>query len=162
MLPGPVFTALKGVEDIQDDAPIIFNDCDHMFKSSQMNQILSSDEFDMDGALLTFVSEEPQFSYVKYNENGAIIGTVEKQVVSNHAICGAYVFKNTQVFKDASAEYIENCPYNECFMSGLYNVMCEHKMKINDYLLDYHVEFGTPEEYEKANGSKHFDDLRAE
>ena len=53
-------------------------------------------------------------------------------------------------------EYIKNCPYNECFMSGIYNIMCNHNLKIVDYLLDYHVEFGTPEEYERAKESRYF------
>lgn len=55
--------------------------------------------------------------------------------------------------------YTQNCPYNECYMSGLYNVMCENGLIVKDYLLDYHVEFGTPEEYEKAKGSQYFSDL---
>ena len=31
---GPVFTCIEGIKNIQDDKPIIFNDCDHMFKCS--------------------------------------------------------------------------------------------------------------------------------
>lgn len=159
ILPGPVFTSLKGVEPINDDAPIIFNDCDHMFKCSMANELFNQNTFTSDGALLTFESNEPQFSYVKYDENGSITGTIEKKVVSNHAICGAYIFKNARLFKEMAAIYTNNCPYNECFMSGLYNVMCDKGFKIMDYLLDYHVEFGTPEEYEKAKESQYFSDL---
>ncbi len=156
ILDGPVFTSLRGVEDITDHAPIIFNDCDHMFKCAVVNDILNSGSLEEDGVLLTFESQESQFSYVKYDFNGSIIGTVEKKVVSNHAICGAYLFKNADIFRMMSDEYVKKCPYNECFMSGVYNIMCEHGMKVKDYLLDYHVEFGTPEEYEKAKTSQYF------
>lgn len=159
ILPGPVFTSIKGVENIKDEAPIIFNDCDHMFKCDEINEILNQSNLSADGALLTFESNEPQFSYVKYSEDGAIKGTVEKKVLSNHAICGAYIFKNAQLFKDMAEVYTKNCPYNECFMSGLYNVMCENNLIVKDYLLDCHVEFGTPEEYEKAKDSQYFCDL---
>lgn len=158
ILPGPVYTALRGIEKISDDAPIIFNDCDHMFRCSDINKILNIGEFDMDGALLTFESNEPQFSYVRYMKD-KIIGTVEKEVVSNHAICGAYLFKNAEIFKNMANVYIKNCPYNECFMSGVYNIMCNNGMVIKDYLLDFHVEFGTPEEYEKAKDSRYFDEI---
>ena len=41
-------------------------------------------------------------------------------------------------------------------MSGVYNIMCKHSLKVVDYLLDYHVEFGTPEEYNEAKKSKYF------
>lgn len=158
ILPGPVFTSLKGVENIQDDAPIIFNDCDHMFRCDEVNRILGAGNLESDGILLTFESDEPQFSYVKYND-GKIVGTIEKKVVSNHAICGAYIFKSAKLFKEMAEVYTKNCPYNECFMSGLYNVMCENGFTVKDYLLNYHVEFGTPEEYEKAKESQYFCDL---
>lgn len=155
VLPGPVFTSLRGIEKIKDDAPIIFNDCDHMFCCSKINRVLNESALSESGALLTFESSSSQFSYVKYSA-GEIIGTVEKKVVSNRAICGAYIFKNKEIFKKAADNYINNCPYNECFMSGIYNVLCDAHMKVKDYLLDFHVEFGTPEEYEKAKNSEKF------
>ena len=155
VLPGPVFTSLCGVEKIYDDAPIIFNDCDHMLCCREINRVLNGSSLVEDGVLLTFESDGPQFSYVKY-EDGRIVGTVEKQVVSNHAICGAYIFKNAEIFKQAADKYIKDCPYNECFMSGVYNVLCGDKKVVKDYLLDFHVEFGTPEEYEIAKGSDKF------
>lgn len=158
VLPGPVFTSLKGVELIKDDAPVIFNDCDHMFKCNAINDRLNKNEFTEAGALLTFESSEPQFSYVKY-EDEKIVGTIEKQVVSDHAICGAYIFRKASIFREMAALYINNCPYNECFMSGLYNVMCNLGMEIKDYLLDFHVEYGTPDEYENAERSHHFKDI---
>ena len=158
VLPGPVYTCMKGIENINDDKTIIFNDCDHMFKSTKLNEDINKDVFNADGALLTFRSNLPQFSYVKF-ENKKITGTVEKNVVSSHAICGAYVFRNKKIFQEMANEYINFCPYSECFMSGIYNVMCNHNLKIVDYLLDYHVEFGTPEEYERAKKSKYFDEI---
>lgn len=158
ILPGPVYTSIKGIELIHDEAPIIFNDCDHMFKCSEINSLFTNDEFKYDGGLLTFESSEPQYSYVQY-EAGKIVGTIEKKVVSNRAICGAYIFENAKLFKKMAEIYINHCPYNECYMSGLYNVMCEKNMEIKDFLLDYHVEFGTPEEYEKAKESPYFSEL---
>lgn len=159
ILPGPVFTSLKGVENITDNAPIIFNDCDHMFKCSAINEILESGHIDFDGGLLTFESTEPQFSYVVYNEAYDIIGTIEKKVMSNHAICGAYIFRNAELFRSIADEYIKDCPYNECFISGIYSVMCKKGLKVKDYLLDFHVEFGTPEEYKKAKNSEYFKEI---
>lgn len=156
VLPGPVFSALKGIGAVTDEGPIIFNDCDHMFCCNQVNALLNSGNMNVDGILLTFRSNAPQFSYVKYGEGGEIVGTVEKKVVSSHAICGAYIFRDSSVFRRMAEKYIQSCPYNECFMSGVYNVMCEHGLVVKDYLLDYHVEFGTPEEYKAAAESPYF------
>lgn len=159
VLPGPVFTALKGVEHISDDAPILFNDCDHMFRCNEINSLLNKGTLDADGVLLTFESDQPQFSYVRYDADGNICGTVEKKVVSSHAICGAYIFKNVETFRETANRYIDNCPYSECFMSGLYNTMCSEQKIIRDYLVDFHVEFGTPEEYEEAKKTTLFSEL---
>jgi len=159
LLPGPVFSCLAAIRLIKDDNPIIINDCDHMFKCSEINEIFIKGAFEMDGGLLTFESNETQFSYVQYDERGTIIGTIEKQVVSNHAICGAYIFRNAELFINISEEYIENCPYKECFLSGMYNIMCQKGMLIKEYFLDFHVDFGTPEEYAAAKESKLFFEL---
>lgn len=159
VLPGPVFTCLEGIKNINDDGALLFNDCDHMFKCGEINALLNNNELDSSGALLTFKSDESQFSYVRYDVDGNITGTVEKQVVSDHAICGAYIFKNAGLFRNIADEYIKECPYSECFLSGMYNVMCKKGMKVKDYLLDFHVEFGTPEEYENAKGSDYFNCL---
>jgi dTDP-glucose pyrophosphorylase len=158
ILNGPVYTALKGIENIKDDGPLIINDCDHLFRCDEINNILNNNIFKEDGALLTFESNEPQFSYIKYRGT-QIVGTIEKKAVSEHAICGAYIFKNNEIFNSMANEYIKNCSYNECFMSGIYNIMCNNNLIIKDYLLNFHVEFGTPKEYRKAQKSKYYKEL---
>lgn len=156
VLPGPVFTALVAVEKMPSDGPVVFNDCDHLFYCPDMYQALNAAEFTAAGGLLTFASQEPQFSYVRYGAQQDIIGTVEKQVVSEHAICGAYTFHDAAMFRSIADEYISKCPYNECFMSGMYNIMCERGLALTEFLLQYHVEFGTPVEYAAALQSELF------
>ena len=159
VLPGPVYTSLIGVENISDDEPLIFNDCDHMFKCSKLNEILNKGVLKEDGGILTFTSDEPQFSYVKFDKQGHIEGTIEKKVVSDSAICGAYLFKNAKLFRNISESYTKSCPYNECYMSGLYNTMADLGLELREYKLDFHVEFGTPDEYEKAQKSLLFSEI---
>lgn len=157
--PGPVFTCLEGIKHIRDNHPVVFNDCDHMFRCSGLNDLLNGSWETVDGALITFESDSPNFSYIKYDAAKRIIGTVEKQVVSNHAICGAYMFRNAELFGNVAEEYLKNCPYRESFLSGMYNVMCRRGLNIKDFMLDFHVEFGTPKEYENARDSLHFYEL---
>ncbi|WP_415945847.1 hypothetical protein [Selenomonas montiformis] len=158
VLNGPLFTCLLGSADIHDEKPVIFNDCDHMFKCSQLNNLINMGNYTDAGSLLTFESQEPQFSYVRYL-NGKIRETVEKVVASTHAICGAYVFANIETFFRAAEIYKKNCPYKEFFMSGVYNVLCEQNKQVNDYLVDFHVDYGTPHEYEIAKQSRFFSEL---
>lgn len=152
---GPVMTCLAGLKNISDERPILFNDCDHMFTCGSFAEDMNTGGWDYDGALLTFESDKPQFSYVAY-ENGKISGTVEKKVVSSHAICGAYVVRNARMFREMAEEYLKNCNYSEFFVSGIYNVMCQKGLTIQNYTVDFHVPFGTPAEYEQAQGSEYF------
>ena len=155
---GPVMTCLAGLNNIKDDKPILFNDCDHMFMCRAFAEDMNTGLWDYAGALLTFESNQPQFSYIEY-ENEKVIGTVEKKVVSNHAICGAYVIQTAQMFREMAEEYLQNCNYSEFFVSGIYNVMCQKGLKVQNYTVDFHVPFGTPAEYEIAQKSEYFNVL---
>lgn len=156
---GPIMTCLAGIKNLHDDVPIIFNDCDHMFRCSDFHSAMNAGNVHADGALLTFHSNEPQFSYIQYDDDGAICGTVEKKVVSDQAICGAYYVRNADVFRKTAAQYLNECAYAEFFVSGVYNVMCQHDMSVKHYEVDFHVPFGTPVEYEAARNSAHFSEF---
>ena len=139
---GPVMTCLAGLKNINDDQPILFNDCDHMFACDRFAEDMNSENWNYDGALLTFESNEPQFSYVQY------------------AICGAYMVRNAQMFREMADEYLQNCNYSEFFVSGIYNVMCKKGLEVRNYTTDFHVPFGTPIEYEQAQNSEYFEVLK--
>lgn len=158
VLNGAVFTCVEGVRHITDDSPIVFNDCDHMFYCSEFNEYCETGDYSgMDGALLTFQSDDPKFSFLKVGEDGRVIGTVEKQAVSQYAICGAYYFCNKKTFEAAVRRYLHQCDYKEFFVSGLYNSMAEEKGCIRNFKVDMHLAFGTPEEYLDAKSSKEFE-----
>ena len=154
VLPGAVMTCLAGVKQIPQGEPILFNDCDHLFASQSFADFCNKERFEeLDGALLTFRSDAPRFSFVAYDEHGLVNRTVEKKAISHDAICGAYYFKNRNCFERAAEEYLKNCSYSEFFVSGVYNVMAQHGLKIKNFDTDFHVSFGTPEEFIKAQNS---------
>lgn len=161
VLNGPLFTCLEGVKTINDDAPIIINDCDHLFKSSAMNNYLLQNDNAIDdgGGLVVFKSNLPQFSYVRYNSRHEVAGTIEKKVTSEDAICGAYFFGNKTVFMDAATLYENDCSYKEFFLSGLYNELIREGLPIRIFQTDFHVSFGTPEELEKAKEDRYHEEL---
>ncbi len=156
---GPVMTCLAGIKNIHDNIPIMFNDCDHMFRCSEFNALMNDGKIDADGALLTFSSDQPQFSYVKFDSNGDICGTVEKNVVSNQAICGAYYVKDAETFRQTAQQYLKECEYCEFFVSGVYNIMCKQGMTVKHFEVDFHIPFGTPIEYEQAKDSEYFNEF---
>ena len=150
VLNGAVLTCLEGIDLIKNDNPILFNDCDHCFICNSFYNFSLKNNNDIDGAILTFTSNDPRFSYIETNNEGNVKRTMEKKVISDKAICGAYYFKNKNIFENSAKEYLENCKYDEYFISGIYNVMAEKNMKIKYFLTDLHISFGTPEEYEEA------------
>ena len=161
ILNGAVLTCMEGVKSINDDSPIIFNDCDHAFISKEFNNYANIKDFNnLDGALLTFNSNDPKYSYLEIDSNGNVINTVEKEVVSNYAICGAYYFKNRDLFIECAEEYLKKCNYNEYFVSGVYNIMAEKGMKIKNFPCDIHVPFGTPDEYYAAEDNEIFEKVK--
>ena len=160
VLNGPVFTCCEGIKQVDDDKPIVFNDCDHAFISSKFEHFCKSGVIkSVDGALLTFKSDNPAYSYVRFDVTGRVIGTIEKQVVSKEAICGAYYFRSKNVFVEAVANYLNNCTYKEFFVSGVYNEMVKRNKNIVTFPIDEHITFGTPEEYGKVINDKRLEVL---
>ena len=158
VLNGAVLTCLEGIRDITDSAPIVFNDCDHMFRCKRFEEYLQG-TLTLDGALLTFWSDEDKYSFLRFDEQGNVIETVEKQVISHDAICGCYYFKNKKMFEDAVKIYLTECKYQEFFVSGVYNVMAKEGKIVKAFQTDYHVPYGVPQEYEEAKKSDKFEEL---
>lgn len=157
---GAVITSMKGISDISDELPVLFNDCDHLFKCSRFNEFCSNEWRDnVDGLLLTFESKEPKYSFVGKDESGNVNRTVEKEAISNEAICGCYYFRNKDVFSEAAEKYLKECSYSEYFMSGVYNVMLKAGQTIKSMMTDYHVPFGIPEEFDTAKKDCRYKEL---
>lgn len=148
VLPGAVLTCLEGVKAIDDSAPVLFNDCDHMFICRDFSAFANAGDFaGPDGALLTFRSHDAKFSYAMLDDSGRVTGTVEKQVVSDQAICGAYYFRSPDVFRTAAEEYLTESRYEEFFVSGVYDIMARRGLEVRTFPTDVHISFGTPAEY---------------
>ncbi len=157
VLNGAVLTCKRGAETINNDLPLIFCDCDLMFRSEKLYSYADgaaggSDykNGELDGWLVTFENSEPRFSYVRTDEKGFVTETREKEVISSRAVCGAYGFRNKELFLSYAEKYMDNCPYNEYFMSGIYNLMIEEGKRIGEFPTDEFLSFGTPDEYKQA------------
>lgn len=151
VLNGAVLTCREGIKNLTDDGSLIFNDCDHAFRSREFETFCRSiGDYSLDGALISFLSTEPVYSYLQKDSDGNVIQTVEKKVISNEAICGCYYFRNKQIFSKMIGLYLKECSYKEYFVSGMYNTMARKGMVIKSFPADYHIPFGIPEEYEDA------------
>lgn len=152
---GAVLTSREAIELIDNDYPVIFNDCDHIFYSEEFTRSKNRLK-NFDGFILTFNSNLPIYSYCIKDKKGNVVGTREKEVISEDAIAGVYGFKNIKVFEKASQEYLENCDYSEFYMSGLYNMPTLKKGIIKSYKTNFNISFGTIDELKKAENNNIF------
>lgn len=151
---GAAETAWCGAQSVPDGEPVGFLDCDLSFDAPTLPATLG--EFrrgNMDGALCVFQSQSPNYSYAIMNQDGLVTGTVEKRAASPWAIAGLYLFANVGIFNNAYDTYRHECPYNELFMSGVYNVAASSGLAIGLVPVERYVSFGTPEEYKAAQTS---------
>jgi hypothetical protein len=144
---GAAATAKLGVEMLDSDRPLIINDSDHAFTVKTGSGVSDDLRNGTAAALLTFESRNPAYSYIRLDDDGSVTGTVEKQVVSSDAIAGAYLFARADAFLGAYRRYEADCPYDEVFVSGLYNHLNGASAHIARYRLDHHISFGTPVEH---------------
>lgn len=143
---GAAETAAIGLEAIGSPGPVAVNDCDHAFMASSLPDTVRSLQDGLDAALMCFRSDSAAYSYVRFGAANEVIGTVEKQVASPFAIAGCYLFSDPARISALYERYQRDCPYDELFMSGLFNLLAQERARIGMVELDRHCSFGTPEE----------------
>lgn len=143
---GSAETAMYGLEHAPKNIPVAINDCDHAFVAPSLAAQAALLGHGFSGGLVGFSSSCAAYSYVHFNEQGKIIGTIEKQAVSDAAIAGCYLVESPQTFMRFYETYRANCPYAELFTSGVYNAMSKANENVFYHRLQRHLSFGTPEE----------------
>jgi len=147
---GAAETAALGAAALETKGPFALNDCDHAFRADGLRSIVDQLHGRVEGMLLGFQASEPAYSYVRFDRDGKVTGTAEKEVVSDLAIAGCYLFSDPQRFLDRFAAYQQDCPYDELFLSGVYNTILRAGGEVLFHELGAHVSFGTPEELQRV------------
>jgi len=153
---GAVETCLIAESTIADDDAVIIMDCDLEFRSKKFIEIIKlilykPIEEATGGALVSFESNEPRYSYAAIGEDGFVIRTAEKEVISNHALCGAYFFASGRRFKQIAhlllAEPVFAKP--EYYVSLLFNYLLKDGEKVWLAPMEEYYSYGTPEELKR-------------
>lgn len=143
---GAAETAALGAKALESKGRIAINDCDHAFLGPDLAVAC-----DGHAGLICFRSDNPAYSYARLDAAGAVTGSVEKRVVSPFAIAGCYLFANSRLMLELYDEYARNCPYDELFVSGLYNLIGARGGSIARHDARRHISFGTPEEFDRLD-----------
>lgn len=150
---GAVETCLIAEPGIADDDAVIVMDCDLEFRSQKYSDIIkkvvemAADEA-KGGALVSFESDLPKYSYAEVGEDGFVKRTAEKEVISNHALCGAYFFSSGKEFKKAAHRLLDEPVMlkPEFYVSLLYNYLLRDGSPVELAPMEIYRSYGTPEE----------------
>lgn len=152
---GAVETCLKAESAVSPDDAVIVMDCDLEFSSQKFNKLIKSaleqsPDVAKGGALVSFESDSPKYSYAEVDVKGKVIRTAEKEVISNHALCGAYFFSSANEFLEKANELV-NAPMEkpELYVSLLYNRLLSDGSPVYLAPMEHYRSFGTPEELKR-------------
>lgn len=150
---GAVETCLMAESAIKQDESVIVMDCDLEFSSKTFVEnircILNKEVEEVNGGLLvSFTSNLPKYSYVEIDENNIVKRTAEKEVISSHALCGAYFFSSAAEFLKVAHQLLEDANFNkpEFYVSLLYNYMLKAGDTVILCPMEKYCSYGTPEE----------------
>ena len=145
---GAACTTLLAKEFIDNDEPLILANSDQyvQWESNQFMYSCMADE--IDGAILTFNSTHPKWSYAKTNEQGFVIEVAEKKPISKNATVGIYFWKRGKDYVDcAEAMISKNVRINnEFYVCPVYNEAILKNAKIKTFHIEKMWGLGTPED----------------
>lgn len=153
---GAVETCLKAENVIAKDDAILVMDCDLEFRSKGLSQFiletLQKNEDQVDGgALVSFNSQDSRYSYAQVDSENRVLRTAEKEVISNHALCGAYFFSTARDFLSAAHRLLNEPVFTkpEFYVSLLYNFLLKDCQDVRLFAMEEYYSYGTPEELKR-------------
>lgn len=153
---GAVETCLMCQEVIDENDSIVVMDCDLEFRSKDyvdnIKKILSKPVDEVDGGMLvSFDSNLPKYSYAEVDSELKVIRTAEKEVISHHALCGAYFFSKAQSFIDAANVMLTDTHFSkpEFYVSLLFNTLIKNGECVKLAKMEEYYSYGTPEELKR-------------
>lgn len=148
MTRGAAESCLMAESLLDPSLPLMIANCDQMMEWDQTKFKAWFFDSGLDGVMMTFDSQSPKNSYAEIDENGLVIRTAEKQVISKHATNGIYVWKTANDFIIAAKEMIDQDirENNEFYVCPVYNFNIKWGQKIGIYYIHGHWPIGTPQD----------------
>jgi dTDP-glucose pyrophosphorylase len=142
---GSVQTCLLA-EPLVRGGKLIVLDCDLAFRSSAF--VNTVNRLQSGGAVLSFRSSDPRYSYAELR-GGAVTRTAEKQVISPHALAGAYAFGDAATFFALAGDMVRDearVANGEYYTSDIFNRLIRRGETVGLAEAEAYWSFGTPPE----------------
>ena len=145
---GAVSSTLYAEHLIDNDTPLLILDSD-IYSVWDMETLLEKAS-GLDGAILTFESSNPAYSYVKLGSDDVAVDIAEKSVISNNASAGGYFWaKGSEYVKYAKQLVASGKTTNgEFYISNVYKTAMLDGKRFTNYEVKKHFSLGTPEDLE--------------
>lgn len=120
---GAACTVLLAKAYIDNDEPLMLANSDQFVDIDINTYLAEMERRRSDGLIMTFWSDHPKWSYVRFDDGHRVREVVEKRVVSNHATVGIYNFRRGAEFvRAAEAMIAANLRVNgEFYVAPAYN-----------------------------------------
>lgn len=132
---GQVCTALLAKRFFDNDEPLMSANTDQFIDFDINDYLESIKERNLDGMIMTMKSQDPKWSYAKVDEDGLVVETAEKKVISSDATVGIFNFaKGRDLVRSAEQMIKENIRVNnEFYTCPCYNYLIREGKKIGVY-----------------------------
>jgi len=147
---GAICSCLMAIDHFDPAEELIIANSDQVIYSDLKEIIAGFRERRLDGAVITFDSKHPRYSYIITDEQGRILETDEKRVISRHAVAGLYYFRRSDEFVESAARAL----YNDSPIQGSFFIsQALNEMILAGKLLG-HSEISTKDYYPLYNPKK--------
>ncbi len=149
---GAAMTVLHTHRLINSEVPLLIANSDQIVDMNVNRFIEDMLARKLDGSILTFNDSDPKWSYAKINQEGHVDLVREKEVISDHATVGIYLFRHGRDFVEAAIDMIvrNDRVKNEFYVCPVYNYAIKRNAKVG--IFDIKKEnmhgTGTPEDLE--------------
>ncbi len=146
-VPGAVASCMVARDLIDNETPLAIYTLDVYFEPSFDWTNVPNDS---DGHIVTFKANNPAYSYALVADDGHVVETAEKEVISENAAAGIYYFRQGHQFVAYAEEMIKyHEPLNgEFYICPLYNQMIKDGHWITTHSVNKMHVMGTPAELE--------------
>tara|TARA_B100000427_G_scaffold324265_1_gene329122 strand:+ start:22 stop:726 length:705 start_codon:yes stop_codon:yes gene_type:complete len=150
---GAACTTLIAKEFINNSNPLIIANSDQFIEWDSSKTMYKFTTKKIDGAILTFESIHPKWSYAKCDKNNFVKEVAEKKVISKNATVGVYYWsKGKDYVKYAEQMIKKNIRVNnEFYVCPVYNEAIQDKKKVIIENVDKMWGLGTPEDLNYFN-----------
>lgn len=143
---GPLMTCTYAFDLLNQNIPTAVFTLDVNFSPRLSRDTINMDE--SDALSFTFKANNPHYSYSKKTKEGdtLISRVAEKEVISEDANVGVYVFKDTKLFQDYVFEELNNCLISkkESHIAPILNNMIRDNLIVRSFECERIYIFGTP------------------